>query len=98
MKLSFKPKQATKSLLSVLKDRARDIVERRYGLFGDGKEQMTLEAIGQIYDITRERVRQIENISLETIRKSENYQKAQSIFEELEDLMTKHGGLVREEN
>jgi len=96
MKITFKPKQVTRSLLSALEERARDIIERRYGLLNDGVERMTLDAIGQIYGITRERVRQIENASLETIRKSGQYTKTQPIFDELEDVMIEHGGLVSE--
>lgn len=96
-KLSFKPNQVTKALLSPLSDRARDVIERRFGLVGKSGEQMTLEAIGEIYGITRERVRQIENFAIDTIRKSEQYDKAKPIFDELVDFMTKHGGLVKEE-
>src|SRR3989344_5393653 len=96
-KLSFKPTQVTRSLLAVLPERARDVIERRYGLTGKGGERTTLEAIGQIYGITRERVRQIENFSLDTIRKSEHYAKIKPQFEELEDYLMSHGGLAKEE-
>ena len=58
---------------------------------------MTLEAIGQIYGITRERVRQIENFAVETIRKSDAYSKTKPIFDELEDDLVSHGGLAKEE-
>ena len=44
--ISFKPKQVTKKLLSALPDRARDVLEKRYGLGKEG-ETSTLEAIGQ---------------------------------------------------
>ena len=97
MKLGFKPKQVTESLLSVLQDRARDIIERRYGLVGSSGERMTLEAIGGIYDITRERVRQIENFALSTIRKSDEYSSQKAAFDNLVDVMTSYGGLVKEE-
>ena len=68
VKLSFKPKQVTKRILSPLQDRAFDVVVSRFGL-GVDAERKTLEAIGQAYDITRERVRQIEASALNTIRK-----------------------------
>ncbi|HEY4482655.1 MAG TPA: sigma factor-like helix-turn-helix DNA-binding protein [Candidatus Paceibacterota bacterium] len=97
IKLNWKPATITKALLAVLSDRARDIVERRYGLTGTEGEGMTLEAIGQIYGITRERVRQIENFATDTIRKSDNYAKAKSALLDLEDLMANRGGLVKEE-
>ena len=57
--LTFKPKQVTKRLLSVLGTRAQDVLVGRFGLASD--KRMTLEAIGKKYKITRERVRQIEN-------------------------------------
>ena len=60
--ITFKPKQSTKRLLSVLPDRARDVLISRYGL-GKSERKMTLDAIGKTYGITRERVRQIENYS-----------------------------------
>ena len=82
-KLSFNLKQTVESLLAKLADRARDVVERRYGLYGSGGERLTLEAIGQIYKITRERVRQIENFALHTIRESAEYKKAKTAIDEL---------------
>ena len=56
--IKFKPKQTTKKLLSVLPDRAREVLISRYGL-GKNTSRMTLDAIGKNYGITRERVRQI---------------------------------------
>lgn len=95
IKLSFAPKQVTKHLLQALPERARDIITRRYGL-GTKSERMTLEAIGQIYGITRERVRQIENYALSTIHKSEHYEGEQKTFDELEGLIQKLGVIVPE--
>jgi hypothetical protein len=89
--------QEVKSLVSTLPERARDVVERRYGLTGKESVGMTLEAIGAIYGITRERVRQIENFAMESIRKSEAYEKARPTFEDLEDYIASHGGVVKEE-
>ncbi|MEK7536096.1 MAG: sigma factor-like helix-turn-helix DNA-binding protein [Patescibacteria group bacterium] len=97
VKPNFKAGQVTRSLLTSLPERARDVIERRYGLAGKTGEPMTLEAIGEIYNITRERVRQIENFAMETIRKSDEYNKATPVFEELEDYLTGHGGLAKEE-
>lgn len=94
-KLSFQPKQVTKRLLSVLPQRAKDVMECRYGLGKDG-ERMTLEAIGKKYGITRERVRQIENYALRTIRKSRQYDKERKTFTELRNLVRSLGGIVAE--
>ncbi|MDA8597046.1 leucine--tRNA ligase [Candidatus Pacebacteria bacterium] len=94
--ISFKPKQVTKKLLGVLPDRARDVLEKRYGLGKDG-ETFTLEAIGQTYGITRERVRQIENYGIQSIQKSELYEEYNDVFRELcEAIDSLGGGLVPE--
>jgi hypothetical protein len=89
--ISFKPKQVTKTLLEVLPERARDVLEKRYGLSKDG-ETHTLEAIGQSYGITRERVRQIENYGIQSIQKSEVYKKHFDLFVELQKLIDQLGG------
>lgn len=52
-------KETVQKSLSILKDREKDVIIRRYGL--NGEAPMTLEDIGKIYGITRERVRQIES-------------------------------------
>jgi hypothetical protein len=93
--LSFKPKQVTKKLLSILPERSRDVLVSRYGL-GAASEKMTLEAIGKLYHITRERVRQIENYALSAIRKSDEYKKERTSFEELEKMIEGLGGIVVE--
>ncbi len=91
--ITFKPKQVTKSLLEVLPERARDILEKRYGLGKDG-ETHTLEAIGQTYGITRERVRQIENYGIQSIQKSEAYKENYDLFIEMQKLIDQMGGGV----
>jgi hypothetical protein len=69
----------------------------RYGL-GKEDKRMTLDAIGQIYGITRERVRQIENYALINIRKSVEYSKEKAVFTELETLLHSLGGIVVEDD
>lgn len=93
--ITFKPKQVTKRLLSVLPPRAQDVIVGRFGL-GTNSSKMTLEAIGKKYGITRERVRQIENYSLTNIRKSKECIKEKKIFDELNSLIKKMGGMVGE--
>jgi len=94
--ITFKPKQVTKRLLSVLSSRAQDVVTGRYGLGSDPKRQ-TLEAIGKKYKITRERVRQIENYSIANVRKSKEYTKEKAVFDELHAIVTSLGSIVSEE-
>jgi hypothetical protein len=95
--LKFKPKQVTKRLLSVLPERAQEVLTSRYGLGKDSK-RMTLEAIGKRYGITRERVRQIENYALNNVRKADAYTKERASFVELENLLHSLGGIVVEED
>ncbi len=95
--LTFKPKQITKRLLSVLTERAQDVIVSRYGL-GPSTQRMTLEAIGKKYGITRERVRQIENYSIQNIKKSKEYTKEKKVFDELRDFLKSLGGIVAEED
>lgn len=95
--LTFNPKQVTKKLLTVLPERARDVIVNRYGL-GKDPRKMTLESIGQKYGITRERVRQIENYAIHSIKRSENYTKEKPIWTELESLIHKLGGVIAEED
>ena len=96
IKITFKPKQITKALLSVLPDRAQEVLTNRYGL-GKNVENMTLEAIGKKYGITRERVRQIENHAISSIKKSEQFKKESQIFDELEALINSLGGVIPED-
>ncbi|MEK7567490.1 MAG: sigma factor-like helix-turn-helix DNA-binding protein [Patescibacteria group bacterium] len=95
IKLTFKPKQVVKRLLSALPPRAADVVVNRYGL-GKTPEKMTLEAIGKTYKITRERVRQIENYSFGVIRKSPIYTKEKAVFEDLQKVVDEMGNVVTE--
>ena len=94
-KISFKPKQVTKKILSPLQDRSLDIVKSRFGLGGD-TERKTLEAIGDKYGITRERVRQIEQAALTLIKKSDDYKGERANWDELKGIIEELGGLVAE--
>lgn len=92
---SFKVKNVTKKLLSAIPERSRVIISHRFGL-DKSTEKMTLEAIGENYDITRERVRQIEANSIITIRKSQVFREEAKVFEELALYIKKIGGIVAE--
>lgn len=95
-KLSFSPPKVTKGFLSVLPERSRIVLKKRFGL--EATPKMTLEAIGKAYKITRERVRQIENVALSAIRKSDVYGEYKTVFEELKKLMESYGGVVHEQD
>ena len=93
--LTFKPQEVVKDLLAELSVRTRDVVKRRYGLAV--KDTMTLEAVGQIYGITRERVRQIESFTITGIKKSDAMLKLEPVFAELKTVMNEYGGIVHEQ-
>lgn len=95
--IKFKPKHVTKRLLSVLSDRGRDVIIKRYGL-DDTAKRLTLEGIGKKYGITRERVRQIENHSIANIRKSKDYLKERPAFDQLSEFLGSLGGVISEED
>lgn len=94
--ITFKPKQVTKNLLVVLSPRAQEVVINRYGL-GRNVGKMTLESIGNKYNITRERVRQIENAALSSIRKSDAFSSERNSLNELALAIDSLGGIVLEE-
>lgn len=56
-----------REVFQCLSVREVDVLEKRFGLDGNGG--MTLEAIAQVYEMTKERVRQIEKGALEKLRK-----------------------------
>lgn len=95
-KLTIKPKAVVKRLLTILPERAQNVLMSRYGL-GKNTSPVTLEAIGKEYGITRERVRQIENYALAMIRKSDAFKNEQGAFTELHDVIRKMGIVVSEE-
>ncbi|MEO0508809.1 MAG: sigma-70 family RNA polymerase sigma factor [Verrucomicrobiota bacterium] len=56
-----------KSIISQLEPREAEIIQLRFGL--DGSHPLTLEEVGERFQITRERVRQIQNIALHKMRR-----------------------------
>jgi hypothetical protein len=90
-------KQSVRRLLSVLPERARDVIVSRYGLRDDTK-RYTLESIGKRYGITRERVRQIENYAIHSIKKSSIFTKESEVFDELKKLLEALGGVIAEDD
>jgi len=90
-------KKVVTQLVSVLNQRNREIISRRFGLKNGAKE--TLESIGSSYGITRERVRQIEEASLaqmcESLQNSDNaLAKPFVVF--TRDILNANGGVINE--
>lgn len=74
---------SAKLMLKELSGRARDVVERRFGI-GSRSKRQTLESIGESYKITRERVRQIEAAAISKMRSSSAFASTDPIFAEIE--------------
>lgn len=55
------------SVIGQLEDREAEIIQLRFGL--DGNRPLTLEEVGERFDVTRERVRQIQNIAIHKMRR-----------------------------
>lgn len=68
-------KEGIRDMLRELNERERKILIYRYGLYNS--EELTLEEVGKVYNISRERVRQIEKRSLEKLKLQ--YEKIESI-------------------
>ncbi len=73
-----------KSVIDRLEDREAEIIQLRFGL--DGNRPLTLEEVGEKFDITRERVRQIQNIAIHKMRRlmtdNERQRSKEEILEE----------------
>lgn len=73
-----------KSMVEALDPREAEIIRLRFGL--DGERPMTLEEVGQAFNITRERVRQLQNMALQKMRRfmldNERQRTAEEVHEE----------------
>ncbi len=92
---NFKPRTILNNLLTLLTEREREIIWRRFGLSGDKEE--TLENIGKTFHVTRERIRQIERLAVSKLTSSSQ---AELITKELKqvvvELLEAEGGVCAE--
>lgn len=72
-----------KSVIGRLEDREAEIIHLRFGL--DGNTPLTLEEVGERFDITRERVRQIQNIAIHKMRRLMTENERQRSKEEIHE-------------
>src|SRR3989344_4755548 len=85
------------TLLAMLNDKQRSVIEGRYGLSGN-REAKTLESIGQGYGITRERVRQIQNASETKLQEAVgNIEEYNNFIDLVKSQLEKVGGVRRDE-
>lgn len=85
-----------RSLLDGLEDREAEIIKLRFGL--EGKDELTLEEVGKIFNVTRERVRQLQNIAITKMRRRMadiEHQRTQDEIDE-EDRVQKRLDVLRE--
>mgnify|MGYP001587115529 CR=1 FL=1 len=82
-------------LLKIPNPRAREIIEKRFGLRSISRQ--TLEAIGQNFGITRERVRQIEALGLRQLANKNVLEPIRPAFEFIEKYLADYGGVRKED-
>ncbi len=83
-------------LFGELSKRESDVIIRRFGLHGQGKE--TLEKIGSIHNLTRERIRQIETNSIRKLRQLKQLDCYIRDFKNIIlQLLEEHGGIMEKE-
>ncbi len=87
--------QAFIAVLSDMPERSRTIVAKRFGI--TGRKPMTLQAIGNVYGITRERVRQIVQSGIRSAREKAEEAAVRSVRTHLTDYLRTHHGIALEE-
>ena len=70
------------AMVDELEPREAEILRHRFGL--DGYDELTLEEVGQKFNVTRERIRQLQNIALSKMRKAMAHHNAQRSSDEIE--------------
>jgi len=70
------------AMIDSLDPREAEILRYRFGL--DGYDELTLEEVGQKFNVTRERIRQLQNIALSKMRKAIHRNETQRTREEIE--------------
>jgi RNA polymerase primary sigma factor len=71
------------AMINDLDPREAEIIKLRFGL--EGETALTLEEVGQRFNITRERVRQLQNMALSKMRKVLSNKERQRTSEEIEE-------------
>lgn len=66
------------NILNILNERERGVIERRFGL--NRYNEMTLEEVGSIFNVTRERIRQIEAKALKKLSHPTRIKKLKGIY------------------
>jgi len=83
-----------KELFLVLNEKEQKIITKRFSL--DNKMRLTLERIGQDYNITRERVRQIEKTAISKLRRTSVKTNLIDLFKVTIEILNKEGYILSE--
>jgi hypothetical protein len=83
------------SLLIVLSDKEKFIIENRFSL--NEHPRMTLEKIGEKYNVTRERIRQIEKNALRKLERNVNNTQLRDVTSLALQILEQNGGLLSED-
>jgi len=91
--MTFNYQKICQNLIKDLPQRTKNIIEKRFGLRGN--ERKTLEAIGEVYGLTRERIRQIEEAGFLKLRPK--IKENQKVFDYFTDQIRNFGDLKKED-
>jgi len=72
-----------RELLDSLDEREARIIKLRFGI--DGSNEMTLEEVGKLFNVTRERVRQLQHLAISKMRKSMHRIETQRTKDDIEE-------------
>ena len=70
-------------MINSLDQREAEIIKLRFGL--EGRDELTLEEVGKIFNVTRERIRQLEYLALGKMRRAMTKHEAIRTSDEVED-------------
>jgi DNA-directed RNA polymerase delta subunit len=86
--------EAIRELLTVLSEKERTIITKRFSLDNGPKE--TLENIGKRFSVTRERIRQIEVNALKKLQRNAVNYRMRKVGQAIESIISLSGGLCGE--
>lgn len=87
---------AVSDVLKNLSERTQDIIKKRFGV--GYRKPMTLQGIGEDYEVSRERIRQIVNSGIREIRENRDRKIFQLAEKSILDYVQNNNGIVVEKN
>jgi len=90
-----KVQELVNNLLIVLSEKEKFIIENRFSL--NDNPRLTLESIGQKYEVTRERIRQIEKNALKKLARNVNNTLLFEITTLAKEVLEEYGGIIEED-